>query len=280
MGDSLDEQLKRTRLATELAKAKAAKITLEQKQLALDQAKAAAARNAPGPFHKSQRDLARALGRSDGWLTAAKRKPGAPRKTREGWDESEWIRWMHDEAPTGHGSKPPPDGRIDQGVERKLNAEAEAYLGLLEAGADPLEMCRAAMQLAGLRMAESFRRGGRMARELPDFIKAQDALRKAEASRLKLDEQKGLLVSVDVARVAGAALARGFVRALTNIETGLTAQIESWLGDEKMRAMDAKERARIIRDWVKRQSHESRNLARDGLGKVLDETIHDMKSDS
>lgn len=239
------------------------------------------ARRSPGPFHETQTALARALGRSVGWVTMSKRKEGFPPKTAKGWDEAAIIRWIDDQ-PAGRNQKPPPERpgapssapaptSQDLDEHEEINPAAEEHLLAMAASEDPVGVCRSAMKLAGIRLADAYRRGSKLSRELPDLIKALNALRHAEAAAIKLDEQRGQLVSIDVARVGGATLARAFVRALTAHETALAAQIEVWLSDANLTKESPEQRQRKVVDWVRAQGLEVRQLARGGIERVLEE---------
>lgn len=239
-----------------------------------------------GPFHKTQTALAEALGRSVGWVTMSKRKKGFPQKTDQGWDEAAICRWI-DAQPAGRNQKPPPDRTAPSSRPTspspapepfEISERAEEQLLAIAAGEDPVTVCRAAMKLGATRLADAYRRGSQLSRELPDLIKALNALRHAEAAAIKLDEQRGQLVSIDVARVAGASLAQAFVRALTAFETSVGAKVEEWLSDENLRKVGTKERQRKIREWVRDQGREVRELARGDLVRVMDEAAEESRA--
>lgn len=278
-----DDVIAQARKVRSLALAKKAQLDLRKKELELERLerreRADVDASAGGPFHKTQRDLAIALQRSEGWISWAKKRK-APKRTPQGWDEAAWRAWIETAQPTGHGSKAhvgdEPDAQETGPVE--LSEREEEHLQLLTGAVDPLDMSRAAMRLAGMRLDRSYRRGGNLTRELPNLIRSMNALRLAEAAAIKLDERRGRLVSVDVARVAGNALARALVRALTNYETSIAAKVEEWLSDANLRDLPSEQRQRHVTEWARTQGRAVRELTRGELARVMDEAIADSRA--
>lgn len=245
-----------------------------------------------GPWHKTQTALARALGRSLGWVTASKRKPGFPKKGKRGWDEAKVRAWIRDQPPGRRQLPEPPKGgvkkpkRKPRKPRKKRTKKAAAppaetedraaeCLRALREATEPVELARAGMQLAAERVAQAFEGGGSMASELPNLTKAVTAMRLAEAAAIELGQKRGELIPKDVAMISGAAIAQGFVRALQGLETSLAAQVEVWLSNASFRERRTAERRREVTAWIRDQGAAVRSNAHSYFGQVLEAALEE-----
>lgn len=155
-------------------------------------------------------------------------------------------------------ASPPPRGhRPPSPVE--LGAELEqAALALRNPDATPVDRARAALVGASNGLAAALEEGGGGPKDYEAFAGALHALRMAEKAYMELDRERGELVPVGVATALMGALARRLVLAGESLQVAMADQVEVWLEDQSLRALDQGDRGRQVRAWVGEVVHELR----------------------
>ena len=201
-------------------------------------------------YVKTQRDLARALGVTPGRVSHYKREPWWPGPTPDGFDVEAIRRAVesHRKRPAVNGTPAP-----RQPVAQVRPAQASP----LPVGSDqtPIEILRAAVQLAAGVVAAAHESGTLGVREFDSLKKATDALRLGEAALLKLEVDRGELVPRDVAAEVAGYLGQRCRETVDDIRSRLAPQVSIWLGDPAFMALGDRERQREVSAWITERAH-------------------------
>jgi hypothetical protein len=203
------------------------------------------------------KDLADLLSIDPGYLCRLRKKEWFPQRQADGkWDSDE-VRAAIEANVRQHRKSH--DYEKDQ-VAQKVDVNDPLIKILLAGNASPLEISRAAVQLAARTYGQGLSGGCVAARALDELKRALEELRRAEEDYLSLEIRRGLLIPRDVAKAVAGGLAGRLIGVLNNVESILGTQVEIWIGDVGFRDLTTEKRRRQVQEWFAAQARSLREL--------------------
>jgi hypothetical protein len=221
--------------------------------------------------------LANALNLNKGYVSKLSKKAWWPPKTTDGWDVEACRRALAENirqrsgADEAQAAQEPPTPRIDP--------SDGLVATLLRGDASPLEISRAAVQLAARTYGQGLVSGSVGARALDELKRALEELRRGEEDYLSLEIRRGLLIPRDVAKAVAGGLAGRLVGVLNNVESMLETQVEIWIGDLGFRDLPTETRRRQVREWFDAHARSLRMMEADEIEAMVAEEISDRQRD-
>jgi hypothetical protein len=113
--------------------------------------------------------------------------------------------------------------------------------------------------------------------ELPRVIdgvnKALLEHRRTHAGELAIAKTEGKVISVDDARATIGKVSRTFVTVLERLEAKLASQVELWVFDQELRALEPPARRRAVQEWFAAQSEVVRRLTAAEIERMIAEEV-------
>lgn len=221
-------------------------------------------------LHKTDGELAAALGVSKGWMSKLKRREWFPAKGPDGWDEPE-VRAACELEGVPLTKDPayadaPPGGGSSIATSSRTTSRRDAYpiddpeqLEALVSSQDPTAVADAAARLAAIHLAQRYKEGTVTARDTDALKKALEELRRTREGHLKLQRSLGEVIDRAVALEQAASLARRFVQALDDMANDVAVQVELWTADQDFAAKNTEDRRREVRGWARRFGQDLRS---------------------
>lgn len=229
-------------------------------------------------YVSSQRELADHIGLTQGYVSRLLRGDGAPEKGPDGYDVEEVRRWhrkrkrRESPRPTGKGSRSGgPRSTRAKSAKRKDKSAKSAEV---DSADTPIEILRAAVQLAAECLRASAEDGTLGVREFDALKKATDGLRLGEAALLKLQVERAELLTRDQAAAVAGFLGQRCNEVINDVRSRLAPQVLVWFGDPEFVALPERDKERAVRAWVDDRTHS----ARDAAARALDELIAEAEA--
>jgi hypothetical protein len=149
--------------------------------------------------------------------------------------------------------------------------EERSVLDILRSGtASPIEISRAAVQLAARRVAKAQSKGGLAPNDLESLKKSLQELRQGEAADIELGKVRGELIPIgDVKAIVGELCAR-LVQVCSVLENSIATELSIWLNDPKVHSWSADDRKLRVREFVAKTCAEVRTLAADEIDGLIE----------
>lgn len=151
----------------------------------------------------------------------------------------------------------------------ELEEADQDLLDTLGSSGDPVELAKAAGQLAARRFAREVS-GGRTGRGAEELKRSLEEWRRSETAAIELGRERGTLIERDLAKSLTAEVVRRAVDALERLEAQLPTTVQSWLGDPAFVALPPADQARAVRAWAREQSDAVRSLTADELDRLIE----------
>lgn len=217
------------------------------------------------PKARTVKELAAAIDRSPSATDRLSHKPWFPPRGEDGsWDVDAVKRAIAAKEGTTVAGAPAP----------VLEEEDRKLLEKLESSTDPVELAKAATQLAARRLAHEVTAGeaGRSAEELKRSL---EEWRRTEAAAIELGKERGFLIERDHAKRAIGACVERSHRMIHRFKANLAPKVEEWIQAEAFRALTADERARAVRAWADQLERTVRDQAVDEIEELIRKAIAD-----
>jgi hypothetical protein len=200
--------------------------------------------------------LADAVNIDPGYLCRLRKQAWFPKRQDDGtWDVDEVRKAIGSNVKQHRKSREGPEQ-----VDPRADVNDPLIVTLLSGDASPLEISRAAVQLAARTYGQGLTSGSVGARALDELKRALEELRRGEEDYLSLEIRRGVLIPRDVAKAVAGGLAGRLVQVLNNVESILGTQVEIWIGDVDFRDLTTEKRRRQVQDWFSAQARSLREM--------------------
>ncbi len=228
---------------------------------------------------EQSKELANAVNLDPGYLCRLRKQAWFPKKQADGkWDVDE-VRKAIESNVKQHRIDQMPVPNLAQEA-AVVNPEDPLIVTLLRGNASPLEISRAAVQLAARTYGQGLASGSVGARALDELKRALEELRRAEEDYLSLEIKRGVLIPRDVAKAVAGGLAGRLVQVLNNVESILGTQVEIWIGDLEFRNLSTETRRRQVQDWFASQARSLREMEANEIEAMVATEVAEQQNDS
>lgn len=231
------------------------------------------------------------IGVDKGQLSKEAKRPGFPKNVagdgRAYFNAEEVLRWRASNIPqrraAGHSLAPAPAQIQAQSQPLSLPAlpaieplakENDPFIQLMRSGmAKPIDITRAAAQLASRRVANAAVAGELGINELDDLKKSLQELRQAESDYINLAVQQGELIDRDAVRAIIGTCCSRLVQVLAVVENSIALEVDQWLNSDEFRGLSVDDRRRSVREYVAKLCADVRRQEAAGVDALINAEI-------
>jgi hypothetical protein len=211
-----------------------------------------------------------------GYLCRLRKQAWFPQRQADGkWDAEEVRKAIEANVRQHRKSREGPEQ-----VDPRVDVNDPLIRTLLRGDASPLEISRAAVQLAARTYGQGLTSGSVGARALDELKRALEELRRGEEDYLNLEIRRGVLIPRDVAKAVAGGLAGRLVGVLSNVESVLGTQVEIWIGDIEFRNLPTEARRRQVQDWFGAHARSLREMESNEIEAMVAEQVVEQKDDA
>jgi len=210
---------------------------------------------------KSLTELSRRLDVSASYLSRKLKERGAPKKGGLGYDVDAIRQHLEDTRQRRPKDSPKPAKKPAKKPASRPRTPLDADAPGIDPDATPVEVARAALRIAAHSLGQAAERGEVRAKDLDGMKKTLDGLRMAEKDYLKLQQDKGNIVTRDQAAEVAAWVAERGVEALRSMTARLVSQVSMWFADPAFVSADQGERQRLVEEWAEKRERQVREVA-------------------
>lgn len=135
----------------------------------------------------------------------------------------------------------------------------------LQEAPTPLEIARMTVQLCWGNVKHAIQKGTLGVDDVDSLKKSLQELRQYEVDQIELEKLRGNLIARDLVRELCGNLASRLVRCVGVLEHSIGVEFAVWLGDPEIQAMKADDRARKVREFVKKKCDEVLRIEADAV---------------
>lgn len=223
---------------------------------------------------KGLRELARELAMSLGKAQGLVNRGVLPSKGANGYDVEAARAALAAAEPSSTAAPRAPEPPSSSGPAPTASASSTATSSPTTPSPTPDEIDPLAIASENLLRAQEFSRGTQgpeFSRSLDTVKKALEEHRRTQVGELAIARATGKAISLDDARATIGRVSRLYISTLSRLEAKLAGQVELWVHDEDLRALEPLARRRRVQEWFGAQVEVFRRLDAAEIEKMIAE---------